>query len=320
MRMIKAKFSQWFESLYNLSLTYILLIGFIFFLLWASFFQLDQTIVASGQVISEAKTQVIQAADGGILTSLYVQEGQSVKAGEVLAVLQQDSANAGYQTALAELESNREILASVQDELRLNQSLLKTGDVGYLEVAHLQRQMVELRGKVRMGEQKLAQQKISLDRTELISPLVGVVKLLKINTIGGVLRPGEEIMQIAPSSKNLVIEVRVNPIDIGFLKEGLQATVKLDAYDYSIFGTLHGIVTYISPDTLVEQGANGQSAVYYRAHIEIPADELKKLESRNIQLKLGMSATADIRTGSRSVLSYILKPLHKGFGGALHER
>jgi len=318
--MIQIKLSKLWLRIRNLSLTYVLFIGLCIFILWASIFKLDRVVIVQGQVISALKTQVIQVVDGGVLTDLKVQEGQTVNAGEVVAVLQKDSANAGYQAANAELESSREILASVENELQVNRELLKTGDIAYLEVARLQRQVSELRGKVRVGIQRLAQQELGLERTNLKSPVDGTVKVLKINTLGGVLKPGEEIMEIAPSSDNLVIEVRVNPVDMASLRVGLPATIKLDAFDYSMYGSLNGRLTYIGPDTLTEPGQMGQIVTYYRAHIEIPADQLAGLREREIELKLGMSARADIKTGSRSVLSYIMKPLYKGFGGALKEK
>jgi multidrug efflux pump subunit AcrA (membrane-fusion protein) len=152
------------ESIYrkvtNLSLIYVLAIGFLTFIFWASFFSFDQTINAHGQVISLEKTQIIQAVDGGVLTELKVHEGQAVKAGEILAVLQKDTATVSYGAALAELQASQATLVSVQEEYALTQSLLKTGDVGYLEAARLKRQLIEMQGRVKINEAKLDQQKI----------------------------------------------------------------------------------------------------------------------------------------------------------------
>ncbi len=304
----------------NLSLIVILSIGLIIFIVWAAIFNLDQTVVSQGQIISEARTQVIQAPDGGILLDLGVHEGQEVRAGEVLATLQKDVANASYEVALAELESSIEMMNSVKDELNINQSLLRTGDVGYLEVARLKRQWMELRGRVRVNEEKLAQQKVFLDRTDIRSPVDGNVKILKINTIGGVLRPGDEIMQIAPLLKNIMIEVRVTPGDMGLLKLGLPVDVRFDAFDYAIYGSLHGTVSYISSDTLTEPGAGGMPIVFYRVHISIPSEDAEVFQSKGANLKLGMASTANIKTGTRSVIRYILKPLYTGFSGAMHEK
>jgi membrane fusion protein, adhesin transport system len=309
-----------YRKVSNLSLTYVLAIGFVIFVAWGAFFDLDQTITTHGQIISEEKTQIIQAVDGGVLTELRVHEGQEVRAGEILAVLQKDTATAGYSAALAELEASQATLASVQEEYGLTQKLLLTGDVGYLEVARLKRQLIEMQGRTKINQAKLDQQKVYLDHTNLTSPLDGTVKLVKVNTIGGALRPGEEIMEVAPKITSIVIEVKINPADIGLLKVGLPASVKFDTFDYSIYGSFKGVVSYIGPDILSEQGAGGLASTFYRAHIEVPPDQLQLLNKQNVDVKLGMSAMVDIKTGSRSVLRYIFKPIYKGFEGALHEK
>jgi adhesin transport system membrane fusion protein len=161
---------------------------------------------------------------------------------------------------------------------------------------------------------------ISRKSTNLTSPVNGSVKLLKVNTIGGVLRPGEEILEVAPELTDIIIEVKINPADIGLLKIGLPVSVKFDTFDYSIYGALNGKVSYISPDSLSEQTANGMVSSYYRANILVPPEQLEFFNRQRVNVKLGMSVTVDIKTGSRSVLRYMLKPLYKGFEGALHEK
>jgi len=156
-----------------------------------------------------------------------------------------------------------------------------------------------------------------------VAPIAGVVKYLKLTTIGGVLRAGDELMQISPTEGEMVFEVKINPADIGQLSIGLPVSIKLDAFDYSIYGSLEGTLTYLSSDTLAEQAANGQTNTYYRAQVRIDASRAKahpnpKLAS--VDLKPGMTATVDIRTGHRSVLKYLAKPVYKAFGGALNER
>ena len=157
----------------------------------------------------------------------------------------------------------------------------------------------------------------------MTAPIAGVVKYLKLTTIGGVLRAGDELMQISPTEGEMVFEVKINPADIGQLSIGLPVSIKLDAFDYSVYGSLEGTLTYLSSDTLAEQGASGQTSTYYRAQVRIDAERAKthpnpKLAS--VELKPGMTATVDIRTGNRSVLKYLAKPVYKAFGGAMNER
>jgi adhesin transport system membrane fusion protein len=164
-----------------------------------------------------------------------------------------------------------------------------------------------------------------LGHTEITAPVAGVVKTLRINTIGGVLRAGDELMQISPVEGDRVVEVKVNPADIGQLTLGMPVNVKLDAFDYAVYGTLGGTLGYISSDTLTEQMGNGPPLTYYRAHVRLDqggADASRSVNPKlaNVVLKPGMTATVDIRTARRTVLQYLAKPVFKTFGGAMNER
>ena len=230
-----------------------------------------------------------------------------------------------------------------RQELGMNQVLLKAGDIGKLEVMHAQRQVGELEGKIsatrnrylqdaRLEASKIAEELSSnryklderqsvLGHTELTAPVAGVVKYLKVNTIGGVLRGGDELMQISPTDGDMVVEIKINPVDIGQLRTGLPVAVKLDAFDYAVYGILHGTLIYISSDTLAEQGANGQTSTFYRAQVRLdPPQNTINPKHAALVLKPGMTATVDIRTNTRSVLEYLAKPLFKSVGGALNER
>jgi adhesin transport system membrane fusion protein len=232
-------------------------------------------------------------------------------------------------------------LKLAREELVMNQSLLKSGDVSRIEVMRALRQVSDLEARLSETRNKYAQEarqevtrledelssqrykleerRSVLEHTDLIAPVAGIVKYLRVNTIGGVLRGGDELMQISPTESDMVIEVKINPVDIGQLELGLPVLVKLDAFDFSVYGMLTGKLTYLSSDTLVEQGANGQTMSYYRAHVRIDANQANAMLAR-VSLKPGMTSTIDIKTRTRSVLRYLLKPVIKTFSGALNER
>jgi adhesin transport system membrane fusion protein len=369
----------------------LMFVGFGLMLAWAAFFDIDQTVRAQGAIVPSARTQIVQAADGGVLEKLLVVEGQTVTTGEVLAVLEKNRANAGVdesrarvaalaaaltraraeaqslvpvfssesrqypevvaeQMALyrqkrlgldADLATLQETMASAREELQLNERLFASGDVSRLDLMRAKRQVLELDGKMTslrnkyLQDARLEATKIQdelsstrfklderesvLQHTELTAPMDGVVKSLKFNTIGGVLRAGDELMQISPTEGDLVLELKVMPADIGSLKLGLPAAIKLDAFDYSIYGSLQGKLAYLSSDTLTEQGPKGDVAVFYRARVTVnPRSANPKLSLTD--LKPGMTATVDIQTGSRSVLTYLIKPITKAFQGAASER
>jgi membrane fusion protein, adhesin transport system len=150
------------------------------------------------------------------------------------------------------------------------------------------------------------------DRTELRSPVNGIVNVVNMNTIGGVIQPGAQIMEIMPMEDTLLVEARMKPSDMAFLLPGQPATVKLAAYDYSIYGGLKGHVEYISPGALVDEKArtaNPAESTYYRVVVRTDGNLLSKAGSTELRIIPGMTATVDILTGHKTVLDYLLRPL-----------
>ncbi|MBA2653480.1 MAG: HlyD family type I secretion periplasmic adaptor subunit [Gammaproteobacteria bacterium] len=156
-------------------------------------------------------------------------------------------------------------------------------------------------------------------RTTLYSPVYGVVKKINIYTLGGVVSPGMDIMEIVPLSDTLLIETRVRPQDIAFLIVGQPATVKITAYDFSIYGGLKGVVEYISADTVqVDTDAKNKES-FYLVNVRTNRNYLGT-EKRKLLIMPGMLATVHIETGKKTVLQYLLKPLIKAKEEALRER
>jgi adhesin transport system membrane fusion protein len=240
-----------------------------------------------------------------------------------------------------ELEALGRVETLARRELELNEPLLKTGDISEVEIIRLKRQLMDVefqisskrnkyiqdaQSELTKAEEELAsarqlsaQRKDSLLRTELVAPVDGVVKNVRITTIGAVVRPSEEVLQIVPSKDALVVEVRVRPQDVGRLKPGLSANIKIDAYDYTVYGSLKGTLTYLSPDTLSEDiKANEQP--YYRAQIQVSGQQFSARPNEPIDIQPGMTAVAEVTTGSHTVLNYLIKPVIKTFSESLQER
>ena len=369
------------------------------FIAWAGYFEIDQTVHTSGQVILSTKTQLVQTADGGVLKELTVQEGDTVSSGQLLAVLEKERVQASLEETRSrimslkaallrakaevqfaapqfgpefksypefvsaqqglymqrkrsldeELRTMQDALAMAMQEKRMNDNLLKSGDVSELDVLRAKRQVTEIEGRIATTKNKYLQdtrteltriedelssqnQKLNsaenlLSHTDIMAPMDGVVKTLKIHTLGGVLRPGDELMQIAPVGDALLLEAKVPPSDIGQLVKGQVVLITLDAYDYSIYGNLKGELIDISPDTLSDNNAqgslvntpNGQPSVYYKVNIRIAKDQ-ENPKVNAMEIKPGMTAGIDIRTGTRNLLTYLLKPVIKTLGTSLNER
>ena len=381
----------WAHARQLITPTRLLAMALLAFALWSTQSEMDQTVRSSGQVIAVARNQIIQAADGGVLTQLLVSEGQRVQAGQVVAKLETTRSEAGFQEIQAKLTAlhaartraraesngnaltfdekfdgrghfklaqeqiykqkkqsldedlallNSSLLLS-EEELRISQSLFKSGDLSQIELMKSQRQLHDSQGRilaiknkylheaklelVRLEEEissnqfKLNERQSLLDHSVLVTPVAGIVKVLRINTVGGVLRAGDELMHISPTESGQVIEAKINPIDIGELKVGLPVSIKLDAFDFSVYGMLSGTLSHIGSDTLTESGAGGATQTYYRIQVELaPIHASDRIKAND--LKPGMTASLDIRTRSRSVWQYLTKPIQKAFSGALHER
>lgn len=154
-----------------------------------------------------------------------------------------------------------------------------------------------------------------VNRTLVVAPLRGIVKQLKVNTIGGVVQPGNDMVEIVPLEDNLLVEARVRPQDIAFLHPGQPATVKFTAYDYTIYGGLKAKLEVISADTITDDKGNS----FYMIQVRTDKNHLGT-DAKPLLIIPGMVATVDIITGEKSVLDYILKPVLKARWEALRER
>ena len=247
---------------------------------------------------------------------------------------------AAQQSDLAALGSMKKLMVQ---ELDMNMPLLKSGDVARSEIIRMQRGIVDVDGQISgkqakyiadlqteytktdeelvTAQQVLAQREDSLKATDLVAPTDGIVKNVRLTTVGAVLRPGDEVLQIVPSGDRLIVEAQVAPKDIAFVKVGQSASVKFDAYDSAIYGAGQGRVTYISPDTLTEQRPDGQQSTYYRVNLESDARNLKpRHPGEKIEVQPGMTVVAEIITGKNTVFRYLTKPITKTTSESMRER
>lgn len=369
----------------------ITLVFFTIFIIWSTFFSVEQVVRANGQIIAASRTQVIQTVDGGILTSVNVKEGDFVTKDQVLANLDTDRVNAiynethskvvsleltkirleselagkdnleidvkysGYENIkqaqinlfdqrrnwyLSQLSTLKANVDFAQHEVNVSTKLEKSGDISKSEVLKSKKALNDAKGayynhvnkylqdvntelaKVNedlfFNNQVLIEKSQSVEHSEIRSPVDGYIKNIKFTTIGGVLRSGDVLLEIVPNDSAYIVEAKLLPSKIAFIKVGQPVTVKLDAYDYSIFGSLRGKVVYISPDSLSDtQGASGAGPVapdknsYYKVRAELLVNEGMNERSDQIQIKPGLTATIDIGVGKRNVLSLLLLPFSR---------
>ena len=173
--------------------------------------------------------------------------------------------------------------------------------------------------EVRTELQKITASSLAIEdrvsRTTVQSPVHGIIKQLKVNTIGGVVQPGSDLLEIVPLEDNLLIEAKVRPQDVAFLHPGQKAMVKFSAYDYTIYGGLKANLELISADTITDEEGNS----FYLIQVRTNKNHLGS-DAHPLLIIPGMIATVDIITGEKSVLDYLLKPVLKARAEALRER
>ncbi len=153
-------------------------------------------------------------------------------------------------------------------------------------------------------------------RTKIVSPVKGTIKQLKISTIGGVIQPGMDLLEIVPIDDQLLVQANIRPADIAFLRPGQEAMVKLSAYDFSIYGGLEANLEHISADTIIDETDDKS---YYQIRLRTKKNHLQK-NGEILNIIAGMNADVDILTGKKTVLDYLLKPILKAKERALRER
>ncbi len=248
-----------------------------------------------------------------------------------------DSRQRQLQESIASLATS---LRLATEELDMTAPLVAAGAVSEVEVLRLRREVSELRGRIQerrnafraearaelaekdgelaaLAEVVTARQD-QVRRTVVRSPVRGTVKDVRVTTVGGVIQPGMHIMAIVPLEDQLLVEARIRPADVAFLRPGLDATVKITAYDYSIYGGLQGELELISADTIEDEERPGES--FYRIRVRTDRAFLPGKNGEPLPIIPGMTASVEVLTGQKSVLDYILKPILKTRDQALREK
>jgi adhesin transport system membrane fusion protein len=408
---------------------WILLLLICSFFIWANFAKVEEFTRGEGKVIPSQQVQLIQNLEGGILSELFVSEGQIVERGQVLLRIDdtrfasslreaditlkrlqlrssrlRDEAEGKpfsiavykdwptqivqqeielYNSRRAELNGRQEVLmqqltqkqqeqlellskieqlkgsvALLVKELSFTQDAADEGAVSEVELLRLERQVNDLRGDLEVSQLARARAQSTVDesedklkgldlafrskareelnettlelsqltesagaladrvsRTSVISPVAGTVKRILASTIGGVIQPGVDIIEIVPSEEILLVEAKIRPSDIAYLYPGLDAVIRFSAYDFSLVGGVEGKLVQISPDTIEDDKGNS----FYLARIETSSDFVDP-NGKPLPIIPGMTVSVDMRTGEKTIMSYLLKPLLKTKQLALRER
>ena len=353
---------------------------------WAALARVEMITRGDARVIPEGREQVIASLEGGILRELLVREGDAVKAGQPLALLDPTrveavqaegqarrlalraaiarataestgqplrfdaelkdakdargpvaAETASFQTRQKALQEavaiTQRSLGLLEKERAVAESMAAKGLMSEVEVMRVRRQVNDLNLQVqeRLNRHRqdasvelarlqtdLAQldenqvvRDDAVKRTTLVSPVNGLVKQIRTHTVGGVVGGGAPLMEIVPVGDKVLVEMRVKPADIGFLRVGQAAEVKLSAYEFTVYGSLSGKVVTISPDALGDpERAQATDGTWYRALVEADRSSLQA-GGKPLAAIPGMTGTAEVNVGERTVLSYLLRPMLK---------
>lgn len=397
---------------------------------WANYAEIDERTQGSGRLIPAQQIQVVQNLEGGIVKEIRVYEGEAVKKGQILLVIDNTGAGssfaeskaminelqarvvrlqaeagiksfdagradisdpngliekekrlyatnmirkkseievlkqrlkqrkielAGIRLKIKALKSSRGMMAreielmtpmfekrlvsemefihlkqKVLDKKDEHESAIKNAESLVSKIKEAENQIQEIESRHRgMAQEELnkamaeierrEQNQVAIEdrvmRTNVRSPVDGTVKQLLINTVGGVVKPGMDIIEIVPKEEKLLVEAKISPADIAFLYPGLKAIVKLTAYDYSIYGGLDGAVVHISADTITDE----RQEEFYLVRIMTEKNYLGT-ETDKKYIIAGMTAQVDIITGKKTIMQYLMKPILRAKNNALRER
>jgi len=219
-----------------------------------------------------------------------------------------------------QLNDSKRDLTSAQLEIPVTKASIQEIIFKYINIASNFRSEAQAElNKTSVQLDSLLESQIShedrVNRTVVLSPVTGTIQKIHVNTVGGVIQPGMDLIEIVPSEDNLLIEAKIAPQDIGFLRPDLPVIIKFSAYDFTVYGGLSGYLDTISADTIQDEEGNS----FYQVRIRTEDNTLKGLDGNPLPIIPGMTASADIITGKRSVLDYLLKPVLKARQTALRE-
>lgn len=265
---------------------------------------------------------------------------EEVKNREIAVYKAQNRALVDTINALAE---SKKLL---EKEIAITEPMAKKGVVSEIDLLRLKRQvseisqqivdrknkyesdanneLVKIESELAQARENIVMRADLVERSQVRAPMRGIVKNIRINTIGGVVQAGQDILEIVPLDDKLIVQAYIRPRDVAFIRVGQDALVKIGAYDYSIYGGLTGKVLLISPDTLQDERRPSELKLnadqsYYRILVETTENTLKDKNGQALPITPGMTTEVDIRTGEKTVFQYLIKPITR-MKHALQER
>ncbi len=294
---------------------YITVLFWVCIITWANFASLEEVTRGQGRVIASSKIQIIQNLEGGIIKDILVKPGDLVSPGAPLIYLDQTLFQSQLSGLIKEKQAAENNLRLIEEERDILTPLVEQGVESRMELIRLLQRLSDAEAQLlRLGEtQPILEDRLA--RTIVKAPVEGIVNRLLVNTTGGVVQPGEPLVEIVPIEDDLLIEVEISPKDIAYVLPDQRAIIKLTAFDFAKFGSLNGKVINVGADSIQKE----DGSIWYICQIAVSGDGLTSL-GKNIKILPGMVAQADIVGGEKTVLNYLLQPVTKVANEAFRER
>jgi adhesin transport system membrane fusion protein len=301
----------------------------------------EKTRVRAALDDTQGKVMALRITLARLRAEVYGQKlsfDQEMKAYPALIENQTNLYNRRKTAFTEDIQALRKVRAVLLEENAMISKLETTGDVSQADILRSRRQIADIEAQITTRHNKFfqdaqaemtkaqedlnAQSEALNDRTQLLeqtdmtAPSRGLVKSIRVTTLGGVVRAGDIVMELLPTQSGLILEAKVYPADIAFVTVGQSANVKLDAFDSTVYGGFRGEVIYVSPDTLNEETQRGPQP-YYRVHVKIGTKDFDGEKAQRMEVRPGMTAQVDLVVAKRSVLSYLVNPVSKVMSQAL---
>ena len=288
---------------------------FILFFIWASRSELEEVTRGNGKVIASSKVQVIQNLEGGIIKDIFVKTGQRVEKDQLLLKIDDTQFSGDLNSAKQQRFSLNESLELLKEERDILEPLVESGVEPRINLIRLLQRISTAESEYRVLQDQIPNLEDKLKRTNVRAPRDGIINRLLISTTGGVIQPGNPILEMIPVDDDLVLEVEVAPTDIAYVIKDQRAVVQLSAFDFAVYGSLEGVVMNVSADTITKD----DGTTWYICLVSIPSDGVTSM-SRKLEILPGMQATVNIVSGSKTILQYLLQPFTNIKNKAFRER
>jgi len=285
------------------------------FIVWASSIEVDEVSIAPGKIIPYGRIKTIQHPFGGVVSQILIKNGDIVKKGQTLIVFDKDIIHSQITEAQLKHNSLKAKRSYFLEQIKIKEKLVNKGLNARLSLLKLKSEFSDFEVQFAQSQEALVRAMNRLHYHEVKSPVNGVVHNFEIFTTGAVIEKGSALLQVIPHGASMIAEIEISPGDIGHTRVGLPVQLKFATFDFGRFGGVTGELIKVSPSTIL---SNTQKVVY-RGFVKLNRNYIG-IKSADFKVKVGMTLTAEIVTGKKKIIEYLLKPIFTSANLAMRER